>query len=523
MTDIRTRISLIFAALGALCAVIAVLALDSLKDANEQAERSYREIALPYQYLSDAYKNVLTVALLMQEASKLGDGIASKPQLEFIDKLVPVIRKDMELFNRSRKPERADSVASAFASDIDKTLTALLESAQLARTGDMVSSMSTMMKARPYGLAAGQEMGELTTLLNSAADTAHEQAARSYVHMRDWVLGALVLGGIACGLAAWWQMRVLDRSLSSIQESLHYTSGSLDLTKRANFSRNDEIGRTASAFNHLIERVGSAISDVRHATGTVHTAAVEIASGNEDLSARTEEQASSLEETAASMAQLTETVKQNADNARQASTLAAHAMEMAGAGNDAVQNMVGTIDKINSSSTKVSEITGVIEGIAFQTNILALNAAVEAARAGDHGRGFAVVASEVRNLAQRSAGAAKEIKDLIGSSVTMVQNGAKQASEVGSTIGAVKQAIRQVSDLVGEIAAASEEQSRGIEQVSRAVMQMDEVTQHNAALVEQSAAAAHSLEEQARSLKAAVSKFQITDTSLTLAPIGEQF
>ena len=258
-------------------------------------------------------------------------------------------------------------------------------------------------------------------------------------------------------------------------------------------------------------QLGTIVGQIRSAAGSIASAAQEIASGNTDLSSRTEEQASSLEQTASSMAQLTETVKQNADNARQANALAARATDTAEAGNVAVHEMVQTIVEVSDRSTKISEITGTIEGIAFQTNILALNAAVEAARAGEQGRGFAVVASEVRSLAQRSAAAAKEIKELIASSVTMIQGSAQQATEVSTTMGEVKQAIKQVSDIVGEIAAASEEQSRGIEQVHRAVSQMDEVTQQNAALVEQAAAAAQSLEAQTESLNSSVSVFKVAD------------
>ncbi|QKM56550.1 Methyl-accepting chemotaxis protein IV [Burkholderia glumae] len=259
------------------------------------------------------------------------------------------------------------------------------------------------------------------------------------------------------------------------------------------------------------EALDGMVKHIRRTAGAITTATSEIASGNLDLSARTEEQAASLQETAASLTQLTQTVKQNADNAREANQLAARATHITGEGNSAVHHMVDTIERINSSSAKISEITNVIEGIAFQTNILALNAAVEAARAGEDGRGFAVVAGEVRSLAQRSASAAKEIKELIGSSVAMIRDGATQATEVGATMDEIKSSIKRVSDIVGEIAAASEEQSRGIEQVSLAVTQMDEVTQRNAALVEQAAAAAQSLEEQATSLKDAVAVFHVED------------
>lgn len=272
------------------------------------------------------------------------------------------------------------------------------------------------------------------------------------------------------------------------------------------------------------ENLSSTVGRIRDGAESITSAARQIAAGNIDLSARTEEQAASLEETAASMAELTQTVMQNADNARNANRLAAAAADMADTGNDAVQAMAETIGRVSKSSVTIGEIIGLIEGIAFQTNILALNAAVEAARAGEHGRGFAVVAGEVRSLAQRASVAAKEIKGLIESSVTLVGDSSKQAAEVSATMEKVKQAIKEVSDIVGEITAASQEQSRGIEQVNQAVHQMDEVTQQNAALVEQAAAATQSLEEQATSLKDYVSVFKVADMRSDLSeariPLG---
>jgi methyl-accepting chemotaxis protein len=251
------------------------------------------------------------------------------------------------------------------------------------------------------------------------------------------------------------------------------------------------------------------VGEVRNGTDTIASASSQIAAGNLDLSGRTEQQASSLEETAASMEQLTATVKQNADNARQANQLAVTASGVALKGGSVVAEVVGTMGAINASSRKIVDIIGVIDGIAFQTNILALNAAVEAARAGEQGRGFAVVAAEVRNLAQRSAAAAKEIKTLIGDSVDKVEEGSKQVAQAGKTMDEIVDSVKRVTDIMAEITAASQEQSSGIEQVNQAITQMDQVTQQNAALVEEAAAAAASLQEQANNLSQAVSVFKL--------------
>jgi len=282
-----------------------------------------------------------------------------------------------------------------------------------------------------------------------------------------------------------------------------------DLTQAIHVHSENEMGQLLAGLSNMQNNLSRTVSAVRTGSEAIATATREIASGNLDLSARTEEQAASLEQTASSMEELTGTVKHNAENARQASALAVNASAIAADGNDVVSKVVSTMDEIRASSTKITEIVGIIDGIAFQTNILALNAAVEAARAGEQGRGFAVVASEVRSLAQRSSSAAKEIKTLIMLSVDRVQSGSELAGQAGETMGDIITAVQRVTNIMGEISSASSEQSAGIDQVSRAVSQMDEATQQNAALVEQASAAAKSLEMQAQNLQQEVSSFKI--------------
>lgn len=282
-----------------------------------------------------------------------------------------------------------------------------------------------------------------------------------------------------------------------------------DLTNPLPEAGENEIGRLFGAMGTMQQNLTNIVSRVREGSNEIHHGTREIASGNADLSSRTEQQAASIQQTAASMEEMTATVKQNADNARQASTLAADASTTAERGGQVVEQVVQTMHGISTSSKKVADITSVIDSIAFQTNILALNASVEAARAGEQGRGFAVVAGEVRNLASRSADAAKEIKTLIEASVTQIQQGSTLVEQAGTTMSDVVTAVRRVTDIMDEISAASQEQSDGIEQVSQAVGQMDQVTQQNAALVQQASAAAASLEEQANRLEQAVAVFKL--------------
>ncbi|AJG24506.1 methyl-accepting chemotaxis protein [Cupriavidus basilensis] len=282
-----------------------------------------------------------------------------------------------------------------------------------------------------------------------------------------------------------------------------------DLSSQIAVVARDETGRLLSALRDMNERLTQIVSRVRQSSASIAGASAEIAAGNADLSQRTEEQAASLEETAASMEELTTTVRLSSENARQANDLAREAADIAQSGSTAVGRVVDTMQGISASSTRIADITGMIEGIAFQTNILALNAAVEAARAGEQGRGFAVVASEVRSLAQRSSSAAKEIKELIAGSLQQIQNGATLAGEAGQTMNSVTRAVARVSSIVEDIASASMEQSRGIEQVNQAISQMDQVTQQNAAMVEQAASASRALQEQGQELNEAVAFFRL--------------
>jgi methyl-accepting chemotaxis protein len=322
-------------------------------------------------------------------------------------------------------------------------------------------------------------------------------------------LGALGAAALLCGIACAWLLTVgITVPLRKAVDATRRVAQG-DLTGEIEVSSSDETGQLLQALKDMNGSLKKIVSEVRMGTDTIATASGQIAAGNMDLSSRTEEQASSLEETAASMEELTSTVKQNADNARQGNQLASTASEVAAKGGEVVLQVVHTMEEINQSSRKIVDIISVIDGIAFQTNILALNAAVEAARAGEQGRGFAVVATEVRSLAQRSASAAKEIKELIGNSVEKVENGTALVEQAGITMNEVVDSVKRVTDIMSEISAASNEQSQGIEQVNVAITQMDQVTQQNAALVEEAAAAADSMQQQAARLMELVSVFRL--------------
>ena len=394
-------------------------------------------------------------------------------------------------------------------------------------------ALLTQLRAQPAGSVSEQAslfnpaLAKPWTVMRQAkeggwwivADVSDAEAMAS--HWRTiWAFWALLgLATVLIGAGLFWLIRrQVSQPLAELTTAVTaLAEGDLTrpFTRSTGSTRRDEIGLLVSGVETMRQRFVALMTQVRSATDSINTASAEIASGNQDLSARTEQAASNLEETAASMEQLTSTVRQSADSARQANQLAASASEIAVRGGHVVGQVVTTMNEINASSKKISDIIGVIDGIAFQTNILALNAAVEAARAGEQGRGFAVVAAEVRSLAQRSAAAAKEIKGLIGTSVDRVEAGSKLVAQAGSTIGEVVTNAKRIADIIGEITAAANEQSDGIGQVNVAVNQLDQMTQQNAALVEESAAAAQSLKDQALSLAQAILVFHTGGTPRT--------
>jgi methyl-accepting chemotaxis protein len=429
------------------------------------------------------------------------------------------------------KPMIANTTARI--NEVQKVLEAAITSergkALLAEIADKRSAYIAVRKSYFDALKAGDAAGAdqlLNTGLMPAADaysgkqrdlldfqtglvTKAIEASESTVKSQIALLIGLAAAAIALAMVMAWRItRSVTQPLAEALAMSRDVAGG-NLTRQIKTSRADELGDLLRALAEMQSSLVHTVTQVRSTTDSINIASAEIASGNQDLSARTEQAASNLEETAASMEQLTSTVRQSADSARQANQLAASASEIAVRGGNVVGQVVTTMNEINASSKKISDIIGVIDGIAFQTNILALNAAVEAARAGEQGRGFAVVAAEVRSLAQRSAEAAKEIKGLIGSSVDRVEAGSRLVAEAGQTMSEIVGSVQRVSDIIGEITAASGEQSDGISQVNVAVNQLDQMTQQNAALVEESAAAAESLKDQATRLAQVVQIFRI--------------
>ena len=443
----------------------------------------------------------------MMDQSNIGSGATVNDLMQIASTSLKQAEKNWAAYEAlPRDPRQSDADAMEIKRNYDIYHGALAELIQLLGAGKINAFFDQPTQSYQDGFEKQyvsylQQNDKLYQMAVEDSNSSFSQAI--------WVLIGVLIAVLVVIVAVWLNIKQtlispLNRLIDNIR---HIASG--DLVKRIEVQGTNEMGELADSLRHMQGELVRTVGDVRNGANAIYSGASEIAMGNNDLSSRTEQQAASLEETAASMEQLTATVKQNAENARQASHLALSASETAQKGGKVVDNVVQTMRDIAGSSQKIADIISVIDGIAFQTNILALNAAVEAARAGEQGRGFAVVAGEVRNLAQRSAQAAREIKSLIEDSVGRVEVGSTLVESAGETMGEIVNAVTRVTDIMGEIASASDEQSRGIDQVGLAVAEMDRVTQQNASLVEESAAAAAALEEQASRLTQAVAVFRI--------------
>ncbi len=407
----------------------------------------------------------------------------------------------------------ADAEERALMSEIvesgKKTIPLVERAAKEGEAGAGVEATMTLTEAvRPVEIVWRQKVAKLIGIVHKqnteAAEAVISSQKRALLMVAALMAGAMVVGV----LLAWRTTRSITAPVArAVKVAERIAEG--DLTSTVEVTSQDEIGRLLQAIHGMQDRLRALVGDIRQSAESIQTASTEVAVGNQDLSQRTEQTASNLQQAASSMTQLTGTVNQSAEAANQANQMASSASAVAQRGGEVVAQVVSTMNEINNSSRKIADIIGVIDGIAFQTNILALNAAVEAARAGEQGRGFAVVAGEVRSLAQRSAEAAKEIKGLIGTSVDKVEAGSRLVGDAGSTMGEIVASVQRVSGIISEITAAAAEQSTGIGQVSGAVGQLDQMTQQNAALVEQSAAAAESLKSQAARLAELVSVFRL--------------
>jgi methyl-accepting chemotaxis protein len=449
----------------------------------------------------------IEAAILAPDEKTRSDQLADARR--YHDEAKENLEKAAPLFEATEQGKGLSSLANTMFEQYTTAFNQLATTVEHEKIGDNTQSASIL-----FG-AFADSLGPVTTSLHAMVEwkvsSSKEDADDTAAVFRSstTIVIALTIAGMAIAVTMGLLIaRSLARNLGRSAEVANAVAAG-DLTVEIAPQGNDEIARLQRSMKEMVEGLRNVVTSVRSGVDLVAASSSQIASGNQDLSARTEQAASSLQQTAASMEQLSSTVRQNTESARQANQLAAAASEVAGRGGQAVGQVVDTMGEIQASSRKIAEIIGVIDGIAFQTNILALNAAVEAARAGEQGRGFAVVAGEVRNLAQRSAQAAREIKALIADSVDKVESGSRQVTEAGRTMKDLVSQVRRVTDLLGEIASATLEQNSGIGQVNNAVNHLDQMTQQNAALVEQGAASAASLREQANQLAKSVAAFKI--------------
>ncbi|MFZ6818416.1 methyl-accepting chemotaxis protein [Undibacterium sp. Ji22W] len=508
-TMIKSRLIFVIGLLSLLMILIGGLGLSSLAGVNESLRTVYEDRLIAVGQLDSVIRGINRNQLAIASALT-GDTAKVESEMAEVDKNKAEITKVWDEYMATFLTPDEKRIAARFADARKIFVEQGLNKAQAAIRAQNMPLATELLHGKME--AAYQDirvsLTELISLQLNEGKKEYTESQANYNKVRMFSI-AMILLGLAAGVSVGvWLVRGISGPLTyAVGIAQGIAAG--DLTQAIEVESSNETGQLLEALKDMNRSLVQTVSEVRISTDTIATASSEIAAGNLDLSSRTEEQAASLEETASSMEELTSTVRQNADNAKQANQMVVSASDYAVKGGRVVAQVVDTMGSIKESSRKIVDIIGVIDGIAFQTNILALNAAVEAARAGEQGRGFAVVASEVRSLAQRSAAAAKEIKELIGDSVEKVDAGGRLVDETGQTMDQIVTAVKQVADIMSEIAAASAEQSSGIEQVNIAITQMDEVTQQNAALVEEAAAASASMQDQAANLAATVAVFKL--------------
>jgi methyl-accepting chemotaxis protein len=512
---IATRLILLISSLAIVCFIVSGIGLYGLVKSNDAILTIYADRTVPAVDIGKIQTLVVSNRLEVAMALLDQNPESARRAVQQLESNIVSVSKIWDAYMATYLTPEEATLANEFAvrrtryvqEGLRPTITAL-------QAGDFAKAQSLMLeKVSPLMLPVKEKGDSLLQLQMDVAKDEFDAAIARYELIRMTEVIVTLLGLLGAIVFGWMTVRYISRELGGEPIDVARIAQAIaqgDLTQEIAL-KNDDQSSLLFSMKEMNSNLANVVSQVRGATDTIATSSSQIAIGNMDLSSRTEEQASSLEETAASLEELTSNVRQNADNAREASQLASSASEVAVKGGSVVAEVVSTMGSINASSKRIVDIISVIDSIAFQTNILALNAAVEAARAGEQGRGFAVVASEVRNLAQRSASAAKEIKSLIDHSVQQVTLGAKLVDEAGVTMQEVVNSVQRVSNIINEISNASTEQSSGIDQINVAVSGMDNVTQQNAALVEEAAAAAAALEDQAEQLSGLVNTFKLNE------------
>ena len=506
---VKAKLFATLALAGIVMVAVGVLGLSGTKSSNGHLDALFFNRFEPTGWVGTIESHERDVLEKAEDAVIRQDAGGVKIAIGMLAERTAQVQELLRKLQATDLTEKERALVSEFAGHGNEVIGFLQEALLAAQSGTFDRAESALIeRARPTYEKLTASGDALLKLQIEVGQQMRVDAEKAFKRNSAIIVSAIVVGLGLAGLLSFLLLRSILGALSAaVSIADRIASGELGHDVRA--GSQDELGSLLDSLRRMDSKLVEIVGEVRGSADAVGSAARQLSHGNDDLSQRTQEQAAALEETASSMEQMTATVKQNADNARQANQLAVGAREQAERGGAVVHRAISAMGEINTSSRKISDIIGVIDEIAFQTNLLALNAAVEAARAGEQGRGFAVVATEVRNLAQRSASAAKEIKGLINDSVDKVKVGSELVDESGKTLSEIMESVKKVTDIVAEIAAASEEQSAGIEQVNNAITQMDNVTQQNAAVVEQASAASKAMEEQSSTLVAQIGYFKL--------------